>query len=55
VLKEFAAILKEYTRARYQRANGGDEFLLVLSHVGQSDIKTAVERLRERLPRKVFF
>src|SRR6267378_7357862 len=55
VLKEFAAILKEYTRASDICGRmGGDEFLLVLSHVGQSDIKTAVERLRERFASKKF-
>jgi diguanylate cyclase (GGDEF)-like protein len=55
VLKEFAAILKEYTRASdISGRMGGDEFLLVLSHVGQSDIKTAVERLRERFASKKF-
>src|SRR5258708_10576139 len=49
VLKEFAAILKEYTRASdISGRMGSDEFLLVMSHVGQSAIKTAVERLRDR-------
>jgi two-component system, cell cycle response regulator len=55
VLKEFAAILREGTRASdISGRTGGDEFLLVLSHVDQSNIKTAVERFRKRLAAKNF-
>jgi two-component system, cell cycle response regulator len=55
VLKEFAAILKEYTRASdISGRMGGDEFLLVLSHVEEKHIRLTVERLRERFASKKF-
>src|SRR6266567_1373473 len=55
VLCRVAAILKEHTRASdISGRMGGDEFLLVLTHAGQSDIKTAVERLREQFASKKF-
>jgi diguanylate cyclase (GGDEF)-like protein len=55
VLKEFAAILKEYTRASDMSGRmGGDEFLTVLTHVGEGYIRPTVERLRERLASKKF-
>src|SRR6266581_1171578 len=55
VLKEFAAILKEYTRASDICGRmGGDEFLLVLTHVDQRHIQPTVERLREQFASKKF-
>ena len=56
VLKEFAAILKEFTRASDICGRmGGDEFLLVMTHVDESHIRQTVERLRERFASKKFF
>ena len=55
VLKEFAAILKEYTRASDICGRmGGDEFLLVLTHVDERHIQLTVERLREQFASKKF-
>jgi len=56
VLKEFAGDPPKNIRGHRISAGewAADEFLLVLSHVGQSDIKTAVERLRERFASKSF-
>jgi two-component system chemotaxis response regulator CheY len=55
VLKEFGAILKEYTRASdISGRMGGDEFLLVLTHVGEKHIRLTVERLREHLAKRRF-
>jgi len=55
VLKEFGAILKEFTRASdISGRMGGDEFLLVLTHVDEAHIRKTVERLRERFGSKKF-
>jgi diguanylate cyclase (GGDEF)-like protein len=55
VLKEFGAILKEYTRASdISGRMGGDEFLLVLTHVDEKHIRLTVERLRGHLASKKF-
>ncbi len=55
VLKEFALTLKECTRASDLSGRmGGDEFLLVLTHVGEGHIRLTVERLRERFASKQF-
>lgn len=55
VLKEFGAILKEYTRASdISGRMGGDEFLLVLTHVDEKHIRMTVERLREHFASKKF-
>jgi len=55
VLKEFGAILKEFTRASdISGRMGGDEFLLVLTHVDEAHIRKTVERLRERFASKKF-
>src|SRR5260370_262490 len=55
VLRGFATILKEYTRASdISGRMGGDEFLLVLTHVGGDQIRPTVERLRVRLASKKF-
>lgn len=55
VLKEFAAMLKEHTRASdISGRMGGDEFLLVLTHVDEKHIRMTVERLREHFASKKF-
>src|SRR5256884_612738 len=55
VLKAFAAILKEYTRASDICGRmGGDEVLLVLTHVDEKHIRLTVERLREQFASKKF-
>lgn len=55
VLKEFGAILKEYTRASdISGRMGGDEFLLVLTHVDEKHIRIMVERLRKHFASKNF-
>jgi diguanylate cyclase len=51
VLRGFAAILKENTRSGRM---GGDEFLVVLTHVQQDQIQLIVERLRARFAAKKF-
>lgn len=49
VLKGFAEILKKNTRASDISGRlGGDEFLLVLTHVEGDNIETVVNRLREQ-------
>ncbi len=54
-MKEFGAILKEFTRASdISGRMGGDEFLLVLTHVDEAHIRKTVERLRERFGSKKF-
>jgi len=55
VLKGFAAVLKEYTRASdISGRMGGDEFLLVLTHVDDKHIRQTVDRLREQFAAKKF-
>ena len=55
VLKGFAEILKANTRQADMCGRlGGEEFLLILSHGEQNDIRTAVERLRKQLECKKF-
>jgi len=55
VLKAFAAILKEFTRASDICGRmGGDEFLFVLTHVDEKHIRLTVERLREQFASKKF-
>src|SRR6202521_1588986 len=55
VLKEFAALLKEFTRASdISGRMGGDEFLLVLTHIDEKHIRLTVERLREQMAAKKF-
>ncbi|HYL83556.1 MAG TPA: diguanylate cyclase [Candidatus Angelobacter sp.] len=49
VLKRFAKVLKENTRASDICGRmGGDEFLLVITHVQDAHIRTTVDRLREQ-------
>jgi two-component system, cell cycle response regulator len=55
VLKEFAATLNQCTRASDMSGRiGGDEFILVLTHVEDGKIQLVVERLRERFVSKKF-
>jgi len=55
VLRGFAAVLKENTRASdISGRMGGDEFLLVMTHVGGDQIRPTLERLRERFASKKF-
>lgn len=50
VLKRFAEILKSNTRASDICGRmGGDEFLLVITHVEREHIQSTIERLREEL------
>jgi len=50
VLCGVARILKEHTRASDLSGRmGGDEFLLVMTHVEKANIPLAVERLREKI------
>jgi two-component system cell cycle response regulator len=49
VLKEFAVTLNQHTRASDMSGRiGGDEFILVMTHVEDGKIQLVVERLRER-------
>jgi two-component system, cell cycle response regulator len=55
VLRGFATILKENTRASdISGRMGGDEFLVVLTHVQEDQIHLTVERLRARFASKKF-
>jgi two-component system cell cycle response regulator len=55
VLKGFATILKENTRAsEISGRMGGDEFLLVLTHAQEDQIQLTVERLRAKFALKKF-
>jgi two-component system cell cycle response regulator len=49
VLRGFGDILKRATRVSDMCARfGGDEFLLAISHVGATDVETAINRMREQ-------
>lgn len=53
VLKTFADILKTNTRQSVICARlGGEEFLLMMTHVDKEGIKTAVERIRKQFENK---
>jgi diguanylate cyclase (GGDEF)-like protein len=55
VLKGFATILKENTRAsEISGRMGGDEFLVVLTHAQEDQIQLTVERLRAKFALKKF-
>jgi len=55
VLRGFASILKENTRASdISGRMGGDEFLVVLTHVQKDQIQLTVERLRARFAANKF-
>jgi two-component system cell cycle response regulator len=55
VLREFAVTLNQYTRASDMSGRiGGDEFILVMTHVEDGKIQLVVERLRERFVSRKF-
>jgi two-component system, cell cycle response regulator len=55
VLKAFAEALKEHTRASDLCGRlGGDEFLMVMTHVGEEDIQPTVDHFREQFARQEF-
>ncbi len=55
VLREFATILKENIRASdISGRMGGDEFLMVLTHIQEDQMQMALERLRARFASKKF-
>ena len=55
VLKEFGVALKECTRASDICGRmGGDEFLLVVTHIDEGQIRLTVERLRKHFAAKDF-
>jgi two-component system cell cycle response regulator len=55
VLKKFAEILKVNTRSSNMCARfGGEEFLLVLTHVDQEGVEVAIGRVREQLETQTF-
>jgi diguanylate cyclase (GGDEF)-like protein len=56
VLRKFAEVLKEFTRGSdISGRMGGDEFLLVVTHVDEKHIHLTVERLRERFAALKFY
>src|SRR6266567_8518421 len=55
VLKKFAEVLRANTRSSNICARvGGEEFILVLSHIGKQDALTATDRIRRCLEREHF-
>jgi diguanylate cyclase (GGDEF)-like protein len=55
VLKAFAEILKGNTRHSNICARvGGEEFLVVLTHIRKENLKIAIERIREQFETKKF-
>ena len=55
VLQAFAEALKEHTRASDICGRlGGDEFLMVISHVGEEDIHPTMDRFREQFALQEF-
>ncbi len=55
VLRRIAVILKEHTRASdISGRMGGDEFLLVVTHVAEKYIPLTVERLRDQIASQKF-
>jgi len=50
VLQKFADLLRANTRgSNISGRIGGEEFVLVISHIGKGDVLTAVERIRRQL------
>lgn len=50
VLQKFAALLRANTRgSNISGRIGGEEFVLVISHIGKADVITAVDRIRRQL------
>jgi two-component system, cell cycle response regulator len=55
VLKKFAEILRANTRSSNMCGRiGGEEFLLILTHVEQEGVEIAIGRIRERLEGQTF-
>jgi len=55
VLKRFAEILRTNTRSSNMCSRvGGEEFVLVLTHVERRDVVTAIDRIRRYLEREQF-
>jgi two-component system, cell cycle response regulator len=55
VLKKFAEILKANTRSSNMCARfGGEEFLMVLTHVDKEGVEVAIGRMREQLEGQTF-
>jgi two-component system cell cycle response regulator len=55
VLKGFAEVLKANTRhSNISGRLGGEEFLLILTHVDKEQARTAIERIRERFEMQEF-
>jgi len=55
VLKKFAEILKANTRSSNICARfGGEEFLLVMTHVDKKGVEVAIGRMREQLEGQTF-
>jgi two-component system cell cycle response regulator len=55
VLKKFAELLKANTRSSNICGRiGGEEFVIVLSHICKQDVLTAADRIRSRLERECF-
>jgi len=55
VLKRFAELLKVNTRASNMCARlGGEEFVIALTHIDSTGVKTAIERIRSQLERETF-
>jgi two-component system, cell cycle response regulator len=55
VLKKFAELLKANTRSSNMCGRiGGEEFVLVLTHIGKEDVLTAIERIRRQLEQESF-
>ncbi len=55
VLQKFAELLKANTRSSNICGRiGGEEFVLVLSHIGKEDVLTAIERIRRQLEAERF-
>ncbi|MFZ0734872.1 MAG: diguanylate cyclase [Candidatus Sulfotelmatobacter sp.] len=55
VLKRFAELLKTNTRASNMCARlGGEEFIVVLTHINSAGVKIAIERIRSQFEKQTF-